>query len=75
MTSRTEAAVIRSKLQLKHDVLSGEYYVYTTLHGSGHFKWFKVSHETFKWYQEKFPEISIITVNNLAPNKFTGALI
>lgn len=75
MTSRTEAAVIRSQLSLKHDILAEEYYVYTTLHGSGHFRWFKVSKETFQWYQSNFPEIQVITENNLAPNVFTGALI
>jgi hypothetical protein len=52
--SRTEAQAIRNQLRLRFNTLFNTYEVYTTVHGSGVFRWFKITDETAQWYKEHF---------------------
>lgn len=70
--SRTEAQSIRSQLRLRKDYLTGECEVYTTIHGSGVFKWFRISPENYKWYCAQFPEIKFSLINFISSE--TGEL-
>jgi hypothetical protein len=55
--SKTEAAVIRNKLALRYSIESNCWEIFTTVHGSGVFKWYKISENTKKWYIDNFPEL------------------
>lgn len=65
-----EATAIRSQLRLRQDCLTDEWEVYTTIHGTGIFKWFKVSHETAEWYVKTFKHIVLEYINR--PDISTG---
>lgn len=52
--SITEAASIRSKLRLRWNINDGCWEVYTTIHGSMVFRWFKISETTKTFYQQQF---------------------
>lgn len=57
MTAKTEAAVIRSQLALRINQIDDSFEVYTTIHGSGVFKWFKITRQNYEWYKRQFPDI------------------
>ena len=61
MTAKTEIAVIRSQLALRSNPVNNSYEVYTTIHGTGVFKWIGISQSTYEWYKRNFPEIRILT--------------
>lgn len=54
MTSKTESAMIRSQLMLRINPETNEYEVYTTIHGSGVFRWHTIRKETARWYAQRF---------------------
>lgn len=49
-----EAKSIRESLKLRHIISDNSYEVYTTIHGSGIFKWFRITKETAEWYSKQF---------------------
>lgn len=51
--NKLEAASIRSQLRARISKDS-RYEIYTTLHGSGIFRWFSVSKHDFDWYCQTF---------------------
>lgn len=61
--------VIRSQLRIRLN-LAGIHEVYTTIHGSGVFRWFLVSSETADWYVRTFN----LKVEQLQTDPITGAL-
>ena len=58
--TRTEAALIRNKLAVRFNDSRGCYEVYTTIHGSGIFKWFTISAAIYQWYIQTFPDIAVV---------------
>lgn len=56
-----EQASIRSKLELRQDAL-GTWQLYSTVHGTNVFRWFKISPETAAWYRTNFPNIKVTQV-------------
>lgn len=70
--SRTEAKEIRSKLALRFNTLFNCYEVFTTIHGSGHFKWHKVTDDVANWYKEHF---KLTVTSYLQPSLRTGGLM
>ncbi len=65
-TKKTEALSNRAFLQLRRTVSPQEtlYEVYTTIHGTGVFKWFTISEVTYEWYLANFPEITVTMIIN-----------
>lgn len=57
MTNKLEAAMIRDKLQLRRNRVEDCWEVYTTIHGSQLFRWYKISESIKNWYIGNFPEI------------------
>jgi hypothetical protein len=55
----TEASAIRNALKLKTDT-NGERWVYTTIHGTGTFRWFKITQSVYDWYKQNFRDIEEI---------------
>lgn len=53
-----EQSAIRRQLKLRQDAL-GNWEVYTTIHGSAHFRWFKISPDKADWYRANFSDIII----------------
>lgn len=53
-----EIASIRNKLQLRFLPEDNVWEVFTTIHGTDIFRWFKISESTKDWYLENFPELS-----------------
>lgn len=49
-----ERTAIRAQLRLRRDCLTGEYEVFTTIHSTGVFRWYKVSESTARWYEVTF---------------------
>jgi hypothetical protein len=54
-----ESSRIRRELKLRQTKEGWE--VYTTIHGSGVFRWFRLSESESDWYIRNFPEIQIVT--------------
>jgi hypothetical protein len=75
MTAKTEAAVIRSQLKLRRNRISGNWEVYTTLHGSGIFKWFVISKERLDWYLQTFDLTVSDIVESPIVDEASGAII
>ncbi len=48
-----ERASIRAQLRVRR-LLDGTYEVYTTVHGSGVFRWIKVTKDIAEWYRDTF---------------------
>lgn len=59
MTSKVEAATIRSQLALRLDLNRNTWQVHTTQHGTGIFRWFDISEEYHQWYVQHFPDIRV----------------
>ena len=57
--TRSERVEIRSKLALRQNY-NNIWEVYTTIHGTGIFKWFIITEAQAKWYQQTFPTIKIV---------------
>lgn len=70
--SRTEAAVIKSKLALRFNTVFNCYEVYTTFHGSGIFKWYMITDGVAEWYKEHF---GLTVQTYVQPSLRTGGLI
>jgi hypothetical protein len=70
--SKVEAALIKKNLRMRFNTLYGCHEVYTTIHGSGVFKWMTVSDETADWYREQFG-LKIDTY--LQPSLRTGGIV
>lgn len=66
--ARVEAASIRSKLKLRIN-LEGHYEVYTTIHGTGLFKWFIIDSQSVEFYKKNFPDIQTVEFN---PQEYSG---
>lgn len=64
-----ERTAIRAQLRLRYDVLTGTYEVYTTIHGTGIFKWFIITEETAIWYERNF---GLVTTSINRPDIDTG---
>lgn len=71
-----EATAIRAQLRLRENVMTGELEVYTTIHGTGIFKWYKVSRDIADWYYKRFrltweywnrPDIDTGHINEATP--------
>jgi hypothetical protein len=73
--SKTEAAVIRNKLALRYSIESNCWEIFTTVHGSGHFRWYKISENTKKWYVDNFPELAVISNRQLAMQQAHANLV
>lgn len=69
MTSKMEAATIRSQLQVRFNAAFTCYEVYSTIHGSGIYKWFKVTPEIARWYCDTF---KLQMTDTLTINAATG---
>jgi hypothetical protein len=54
-----EAATIRAQLRIRQNHIADCWEVYTTIHGSGVFRWYKVSEFTKDWYLMRFPDIKL----------------
>ena len=65
--SRTEAAVIRSHLKLRENKQLQCWEVYTTAHGTGVYRWFRISHTDVSWWKRNFPEIKIVDFHTGEP--------
>lgn len=70
--SKIEAAEIRRNLRMRFNTLNGCHEVFTTIHGSGVFKWMMCSNETATWYKEHF---NLEVEAYLQPSLRTGGLI
>ncbi len=57
--SRAEAAAIRAKLVLRFNAVADRWEVYTTIHGTGVFRWYAITNDIFNWYRRNFPSIKI----------------
>jgi len=55
--SKLEAARIRQQLAIRRNEQLNCWEVFTTIHGSHIFRWFRVTAEIAKWYLETFPAI------------------
>jgi hypothetical protein len=55
--TRSEAAAIRNQLRYRRNHLFDCWEIYTTIHGTGVFRWMKVSQFTKDWYLMTFPGI------------------
>lgn len=70
-SDRASAAAIRAQLALRFNTNYGCWEVYSTIHGTGIFKWFKVSENIAGWYAKKFEDIRIEGVHHV--DTYTGA--
>lgn len=70
--SRTELQAIRAKLSLRYNMAFSCYEVYTTIHGSGVFRWYKITDEIADWYKNHF---DLTVTQYLQPSISTGGLI
>lgn len=66
MTSKIEAAVIKSQLALRYNPEVGSHEVYTRILGMSYSKWIRVSEVTRQWYLTNFPNILIIPFERLS---------
>ncbi len=66
MTSKTEAAVIRSQLALRFNPEVGSDEVYTRILGMSYSKWIRISINTRDWYIQHFPAIPTIPFERLS---------
>jgi len=55
--NRLEIQETRMKLRLRYNPHLKCWEVYTTVHGTFVFKWWKISDSTKEWYVKNFPEI------------------
>lgn len=70
--TREEARAIRSQLALRFNTLYNCYEVYTSVHGSGVFKWMKCTDDVANWYKEHF---KLNVTSYLQPSLRTGGLL
>lgn len=61
-TKNPEAAAIRSQLRIRHTEKGFE--VFTTVHGSGVFKWYIIDQDRANWYLKTFPELKLETIDD-----------
>jgi len=54
ISKKTERESIRSQLRVRWNTEYGCYEVHTTIHGSGVFRWFKITEGLKNWYVNKF---------------------
>lgn len=54
LSPRLERQNIRMQLRLRWNTEKGCYEVYTTIHGTGVFRWFAVSEDIKDWYIKQF---------------------
>ena len=52
--NKVEAASIRAQLKLRYNHDLKIYQVYTTVHGSGVFRWYNINRKEAEWYCENF---------------------
>lgn len=67
-----EAKLIREKLALRFNTLFNCYEVYTTIHGSGVFRWIKITDEVCEWYKKQF---NLTVTSYLQPSRVTGGIL
>lgn len=70
--SRVEAQAIRAALKLRFNTIFNCYEVYTTVHNSGVFRWYKITDEVAEWYKTHF---SLQVETYLQPSLNTGGLL
>lgn len=49
-----EKHLIRKSLALRFNLIDNCYEVYTTIHGTGIFKWFRITDDVADWYKKTF---------------------
>ena len=54
LSPRIERQNIRMQLRLRFNTEHGCYEIYSTIHGTGVFRWFKISESTKDWYMKQF---------------------
>lgn len=61
MTTPKELAdqSIRNQLALRWNATHGCPEVFTTIHGTGVFRWYKITDAVAVWYRRQFPEIKM----------------
>lgn len=70
--TKTEAKAIRDNLALRYNMLYSCYEIYTSIHGSGIFRWMKVTDDIAEWYKNHFG----LTVSEyLQPSINTGGIL
>jgi hypothetical protein len=77
MVSRTEsksaeARMIRKNLALRFNTLYNCYEVYTAIHGTGVFRWMKITDEVCDWYKKTF---SLTVTKYIQPSVNSGGII
>lgn len=60
MTNKLEAAVIKNNLAIRYSTIYNCWQVYTTIHGTGVFRWLSVTESVKNWYLQTFPGIRIV---------------
>jgi hypothetical protein len=59
-SNKAEAELIKSKLKLRFNTDTQIWELYTTMHGTKVFRWFKINQSTKDWYHHYFPHIPTV---------------
>ena len=63
-SNKAEAEAIKAKLKLRFNTELQVWELYTTIHGTGTFRWFQISQSTRDWYRYYFPKIPTINYDS-----------
>jgi len=67
-----EVAEIKSKLALRFNNLFNCYEVYSTIHGTGVFRWMKITDDVAEWYKKSF---NLIVTTYVQPSSVSGGIM